>query len=157
MLDSSRAQQYYASVHAVPDVITYANGRVLKNAKHEIFYADGCPFYRNGTIYYPGWYGGRENYHPPQPGPEMGRVEDNLVYPNGSRLFERKYATYYPGPNKDTGGPYLYDGWSYTWKTGLRRFLKTIPRPPPITLPRPSYVTGISCLLRTGTPPTARF
>lgn len=91
---------------AIPDVITYANDRVLKNARGELFYHDGTPMLVGGNIKYPKWADGR-----------FFKERGTFYFPDGSSLFEPSPYFYYPAGQ--TGGRHvLYNGYSWTYPNG---------------------------------------
>lgn len=96
-------------------VVTYANGRVMRDAEGNIYNHRGEMFVRkDGTITYPSWQGGRTM----RASEGWGAYPYRLYYPNGAKLAEFQYQLYYPTVNGATRTAQMFNGWSYTFQNG---------------------------------------
>lgn len=106
---------WHSKLYAAYSVVTYANGRVMRDAEGNIYNHRGEIFIRNnGQITYPSWQGGKTM----RANEGWGTYPFKLYYPNGAKLAEFQYQLYYPTPQGATRTAQMYNGWTYTFANG---------------------------------------
>jgi len=108
-------QTFYPATGFAVQVITYANGNVLRDAEGNIYNHLGEKFIStNGKMTYPSWMGGK----PMRENTGWGSYPWTLYYPNGDKLVDYEYQVYYPRPPGATQTIKFADGWSYYYLNG---------------------------------------